>query len=148
MAWIGESSLDKYNYNKEKTMALKQTGRKQYKTMQGKAIDMDLLRQKNELTPAVGNARVNARGDEIGPGGKIVKKREDVLRDFYDDNIQPVPDDAPVKVKEEVQETASVVDDAPVKKTTTRKAGQTKAEAKVEDEWVEDADGNFVKRGA
>lgn len=147
MAWIGESSLDKYYYNKEKTMALKQTGRKQYKTMQGKAIDMDLLRQKNELTPAVGNARVNARGDEIGPGGKIVKKREDVLRDFYDDNIQPVPDDAPVKVKEEVQETASVVDDAPVKKTTTRKAGQTKAEAKVEDEWVEDADGNFVKKG-
>jgi hypothetical protein len=147
MAWIGESSLDKYNYNKEKTMALKQTGRKQYKTMQGKAIDMDLLRQKNELTPAVGNARVNARGDEIGPGGKIVKKREDVLRDFYDDNIQPVPDDAPVKVKEEVQETASVVDDAPVKKTTTRKAGQTKAEAKVEDEWVEDADGNFVRKG-
>jgi len=128
-------------------MALKQTGRKQYKTMQGKAIDMDLLRQKNELTPAVGNARVNARGDEIGPGGKIVKKREDVLRDFYDDNIQPVPDDAPVKVKEEVQETASVVDDAPVKKTTTRKAGQTKAEAKVEDEWVEDADGNFVRKG-
>ena len=147
MAWIGESTLDKYNYNKEKTMALKQTGRKQYKTMQGKAIDMDLLRQKNELTPAVGNARVNARGDEIGPGGKIVKKREDVLRDFYDDNIQPVPDDAPVKVKEEVQETASVVDDAPVKKTTTRKAGQTKAEAKVEDEWVEDADGNFVRKG-
>jgi hypothetical protein len=147
MAWIGESSLDKYNYNKEKTMALKQTGRKQYKTMQGKAIDMDLLRQKNELTPAVGNARVNARGDEIGPGGKIVKKREDVLRDFYDDNIQPVPDDAPIKVKEEVQETASVVDDAPVKKTTTRKAGQTKAEAKVEDEWVEDADGNFVRKG-
>ena len=147
MAWIGESSLDKYNYNKEKTMALKQTGRKQYKTMQGKAIDMDLLRQKNELTPAVGNARVNARGDEIGPGGKIVKKREDELRDFYDDNIQPVPDDAPGKVKEEVQETASVVDDAPVKKTTTRKAGQTKAEAKVEDEWVEDADGNFVRKG-
>ena len=62
--------------------------------MQGKAIDMDLLRPKNELIP-VGNAPVNARGDEIGPGGKIVKKREDVLRDFYDDNIQLCSDDAP-----------------------------------------------------
>ena len=41
--------------------------------MQGKAIDMDLLRQRNELTPAVGNVRVNARGDELGPGGKIIK---------------------------------------------------------------------------
>ena len=53
-------------------MAVKQTGRKQYRTMQGKPIDMDLLRQRNELTPAVGNARVNARGDELGPGGKII----------------------------------------------------------------------------
>jgi hypothetical protein len=44
---------------------------------------MDLLRQKNELTPAVGNVRVNARGDELGPGGKIVRSREDILKDFY-----------------------------------------------------------------
>jgi hypothetical protein len=44
---------------------------------------MDLLRQRNELTPAVGNARVNARGDELGPGGKIVRKCEDILKDFY-----------------------------------------------------------------
>ena len=35
----------------------------------------------NELTVAVGNAKVNARGDELGPGGKIIKKREEVLRD-------------------------------------------------------------------
>ena len=31
-------------------MAVRQTGRKQYRTMQGKNIDMDLLRQRNELT--------------------------------------------------------------------------------------------------
>ena len=55
-------------------MAMKQSGRKQYTTMQGKKIDMDLLRQRNELTPAVGNARVNARGDELGPGGKIIQE--------------------------------------------------------------------------
>ena len=64
-------------------MAIKQTGKKTYKTMQGKPIDMDLLRKRNELTPAVGNAKVNARGDELGPGGKIVKKREEVLADYY-----------------------------------------------------------------
>lgn len=132
-------------------MALKQTGRKQYKTMQGKAVDMDLLRQRNELTQAVGNARVNARGDELGPGGKIIKKREDVLQSFYEDNPMPVPDDAPVKAKEQEVEApepvSEMVDDAPAKKAPARKAGQTKAEAKVEDEWVEDADGNFVKKG-
>ena len=60
-------------------MAMKQSGRKQYTSMQCKKVDMDLLRQRNALTPAVGNARVNARGDELGPGGKIIKKREEVL---------------------------------------------------------------------
>jgi hypothetical protein len=49
--------------------------------MQGKEVDMNKLVMQNEMTLAVGNVRVNARGDEIGPGGKIVKKREDVLRE-------------------------------------------------------------------
>ena len=69
-------------------MAMKQTGRKVYKTMQGKSLDMDLLRQKNELTPAVGNARVNARGDELGPGGKIIKKRDEILDEYYRDILK------------------------------------------------------------
>jgi hypothetical protein len=64
-------------------MAMKPAPKKVYRTANGKMIDMDLLRQRNELTPAVGNARVNARGDELGPGGKIVRKREDILKDFY-----------------------------------------------------------------
>jgi len=51
--------------------------------MNGKVVDMDLLRQRNELTPAVGNVRVNARGDELGKGGKIVRTREQMLADFY-----------------------------------------------------------------
>ena len=51
--------------------------------MQGKTVDMDLLRQKNELTPAVGNAKVNARGDELGSGGKIKNKRTS-SKDYYD----------------------------------------------------------------
>ena len=60
-------------------MPMKQTGRKVYKTMQGKTVDMDLLRQRNELTQAVGNAKVNARGDELGPGGKIVRNTIEML---------------------------------------------------------------------
>ena len=107
-------------------MAIKQTGKKTYKTMQGKPIDMDLLRKRNELTPAVGNAKVNARGDELGPGGKIAKKREEVLADYYRDNPTSVPDKvetAPQPVQQEVVETAE--EDA---------------------DWVEDKDGNFIKK--
>ena len=57
--------------------------KKQHRSMRGKQVDMDLLRKRNELTPAVGNARVNARGDELGPGGQIIKKREDVVAEHY-----------------------------------------------------------------
>lgn len=123
-------------------MAVQQKGRKVYKSMQGKQVDMDLLRQKNELTPAVGNARVNARGDELGPGGKIIRKREDVMADYYRDNPNVVADEQPVAKKADPVE--AVVNEAPVAKKATKKVEK---ETVVEDEWVEDDDGNFVKRG-
>jgi hypothetical protein len=62
---------------------MKEKQRTIYRSAQGKEVDMEKLRNQNELTPAVGNARVNARGDELGPGGKIIRKREDVLKDYY-----------------------------------------------------------------
>lgn len=111
-------------------MPMKQTGRKVYKTMTGKQIDMDLLRQKNELTPAVGNAKVNARGDELGPGGQIVRKREEVLKDYYQ-NSAGMPDEQPVRQTQEKDLTDDWVE----------------PELESNDEWIEDDDGNFVKRG-
>ena len=44
-----------------------------YKTAMGRVVDMATLIAKNEKTRAVGNMKVNARGDKIGPGGKIIK---------------------------------------------------------------------------
>lgn len=72
--------------------------RKQYRTMQGRLIDLEKLVAKNELTPAIGNARVNARGDELGPGGKIIRKREDIMADYYNKNPNAVPDEKPAKL--------------------------------------------------
>ena len=142
-------------------MPVKQTGRKQHVSMQGKAIDMDLLRQKNELTPAVGNVRVNARGDELGPGGKIVRKREEVMADYYRDHPQAVPDEVPGRGVNIVEKEDTVVK-KPTKSKAKAKAAtkvkeatsvEVKTEAKQPDEelltgdWVEDADGNFVQKG-
>lgn len=59
---------------------------KVYTSVRGKEIDMEKLTLKNETLPAVGNAKVNARGDELGPGGKIVRTREQVLQDYYKNN--------------------------------------------------------------
>ena len=64
-----------------------------YRSMQGKVVDMELLTQKNELAPAVGNVRVNARGDELGAGGQIIRKREDVMAEYYENNPNAVRDE-------------------------------------------------------
>ena len=60
--------------------------KKVYRTMQGREVDMDALLSKNETMPAVGNAKMNARGDELGAGGKIIRKREEVAAAYYEDN--------------------------------------------------------------
>jgi hypothetical protein len=57
-----------------------------YRSMRGKEVDMEKLNLKNETVPAVGNLRVNARGDELGPGGKITKTREQILSEYYEKN--------------------------------------------------------------
>ena len=67
-----------------------------YKTMQGKQVDMERLMSQNELMPAVGNVRVNARGDELGPGGKIIKKREEVVAEYYESNPKAMPDQSKI----------------------------------------------------
>jgi len=57
--------------------------RKVYKSMQGREVNMEDLAQRNSTMPAVGNVRMNARGDELGPGGIVTRKREDIVNDHY-----------------------------------------------------------------
>lgn len=61
---------------------------KVYTSMRGKEIDMEKMSLKHELTPAVGNMRVNARGDLLGPGGQIVKTKEQIMDDYYKNQTQ------------------------------------------------------------
>ena len=127
-------------------MPVRQQQKKTYQTFQGKKIDMDTLRQRNELTPAVGNARVNARGDELGPGGRIVKNRDEVIRDYYEEHPQAAPDEIaqveqPAEVAEPVQTKAQKKSVENAKKSKAIEASDAK------DDWVEDDEGNFVKRG-
>ena len=107
-------------------MAMKNKGRKIYRSMQGKQVDLDLLIKRNEMTPAVGNARVNARGDELGPGGKIIRKREEVVRDYYKGS-KPVVDE-------------------PIANNNLSATEQAELSA-MDDEWIEDENGDFVKKG-
>ena len=127
-------------------MPMKEVGRKTYKTLQGRQIDMDMLRQKNELTPAVGNVKVNARGDELGPGGKILRKREQVLKDYYDKQ-KSIPDEVVLKHEPEFAEAEQTV--TKKKTTKTEKAvdkNLTVTPEAPKEEWVEDEEGNYVKK--
>lgn len=66
-----------------------------HKTAMGKSIDMDRVRLENETTIAIGNMRTNARGDELGQGGQIVKTRAQIMQEYYSLNV-PVADDTPL----------------------------------------------------
>ena len=69
--------------------------KKVYRSALGKSIDMDNLRLANEETIAVGNMKVNARGDELGPGGQIVKSRNQLMDEYYRLNTPMAVDSRP-----------------------------------------------------
>ncbi len=52
-----------------------------HRTARGLPIDMDRLRLANETTIAVGNMKTNARGDQLGQGGKIIKTRAQLMNE-------------------------------------------------------------------
>jgi len=124
--------------------------KKQHRSMRGKAVDMDLLRKRNELTPAVGNARINARGDELGAGGAIIKKREDVVAEHYatanvENQRQPVED----IIEYEEPAVPSAKSNTRTTKKSAKPAEVAAEEATLDDaeEWIEDDNGNFVPKG-
>ncbi len=54
-----------------------------HRTAQGQVIDIGALIAVNETVIAVGNQKVNARGDELGPGGKIIRTRNEIMEEHY-----------------------------------------------------------------
>ncbi len=96
-------------------MPLKEQPRQGYKTMRGKVVDMHKLVKENEMTPAVGNMGINARGDELGPGGRISKTREQTQKTL-----------APQKVNRTTVEVHDASAKTSSKKETVTKNSRTK----------------------
>ena len=57
--------------------------KKTYTTAQGKAVSMDSIRLSNEDVIAVGNMKVNAKGEALGPGGVPEETRRKMVNDYY-----------------------------------------------------------------
>ena len=66
-----------------------------HRSARGDAVDIDMVRLANESTIAIGNMRTNARGDQLGAGGKVVKTRSQVMQEYHKLNTS-VPHDIPI----------------------------------------------------
>ena len=96
---------------------------KVYKSAQGKTVDMGRLQLQNEGVRAVGNMKVNARGDQLGPGGKVEITRDKVMNDHYKLNTPMAIDEPPQPRRREVAKDMTddwvepVVEQTPVTET-------------------------------
>lgn len=80
-----------------------------YRTALGKILDMSVLIAKNEKTRAVGNMKVNARGDTIDSKGNVVKKATEKVTEKYNKTVgnrsaQPVRKNTPPPAKSGVNQ--------------------------------------------
>jgi hypothetical protein len=80
-----------------------------YTTANGKRINLDSLIAQNEDVIAVGNMKVNARGDQLGLGGKVEKTKDQVMSEYYKLNT-PTAVDNPVTPRE-TKKSKDLVDD-------------------------------------
>ena len=110
--------------------------KKMYRSMQGRMIDIEKLRAANEAVQAVGNMNVNAKGDVLGAGGKVVTKKETVMRKYYE---QPkgMVSDTPTKNKptaapktEPVKQTVQKMASKPAPKKTVAQKSKVESTAK------------------
>ena len=73
-----------------------------YRTAQGRELDIEKIRLQHEEVPALGNMRVNARGDQLGPGGRVLRTREQIMDEHYKSKpsaTQNKPVDGPIPTR-------------------------------------------------
>lgn len=118
----------------------------------GNPIDIDALRaQAPKSSPAVGNMRVNASGDRLGKGGKVVERNEERVRKQYAKTTSSSSDSVSIKGPAR-KSTLPVDNDIPANKTPAPKPAPAPVEEPDEFEApvepigykeVEDEDGNI-----
>ena len=142
---------------------------KQYRSMRGAKLDLAKLMARQEKNITIGNTKSNARGDQLGEGGKIIRSADELAREHYNRNDPKAVVHGGIKADDtpEINPKAEVVDDweepisesAPEDKPTPKTQAENKAfapdsrdnppeveEEDEEDPWVEDKQGNFVRQ--
>jgi hypothetical protein len=60
-----------------------------YKTALGKTVDMGKLSMQNEKVRAVGNMKVNARGDMVDDMNRVISSKNDQVNKQYNKQTAP-----------------------------------------------------------
>ena len=97
------------------------------KTNRGQTIDMSGLALQNEKTVAVGNMKVNARGDQLDANGNVVKTKTEQAQAYYQNNPKAAVKTVSIKDAVDVSATKTM-EQAPVaEKPKATKASKPKA---------------------
>ena len=137
---------------------------KERKSMRGVSVDLGKLMAQQEKNIAVGNTKSNARGDLLGRAGRVVRSADELAREHYNRNnpnavkktslkIDDIDMDTKLEEARAAAETAATQEDdweEPVVEEKVEETLQDIAEEEAaaeteDDEWVEDAEGNFVR---
>ena len=86
------------------------------RSMRGKFVDMARLAAENAHKVALGNASMNARGDRVGPGGKVIKTHEQITSEYHSNNPKAVKQVALRSITQEVLTPAEAVEELKKKK--------------------------------
>jgi hypothetical protein len=125
-----------------------------YRSMRGKAIDLQKLMAQQDKNISVGNTKSNARGDQLGRGGRVIKSADDIANEHYNKNNPKAVVQASIKIDEPEQKAKvqkKVVekpqeDDWEEPVTTPEVKSEPVKETEEEDPWVETKDGDFVRQ--
>ena len=91
------------------------------KSMRGVEVDLAKLMARQEKNITVGNTNSNARGDQLGRGGRIVKSADELAREHYNRNDPKAVVHGGIKADEESE----------IQKTRVQEVEKPK------DDWVE-----------
>lgn len=122
---------------------------KERKSMRGISVDLGKLMAQQDKSITVGNTKSNARGDQLGRAGRVIKSADDMARDHYNVNNPNAVKKTSLKVdtpdmNTKLEEAKAAAESAPV--ADDWEEPTVVPEPVTEEEWVEDAEGNFVKK--
>ena len=93
------------------------------KSIKGRDVNFHDLKTKNPNLTAIGNVRMNARGDQLGKNGKVVKTREQLAQEYHkkvENPVKNVPIAKAVAPRAKTEVTKPITNDTKIDVDTTK----------------------------